>query len=582
MLAREPANAVVLNNLATLLQRVGRAEEAAAAIRRCVALVPGVPEVLLNFGDCLRLLGRQNAAAAVYGRALALRPGFPEALNNRGLVLRALERREAAAASFAAALQARPDYAEALNNLGNAVHAQRRIGEAAMNYRKALAVRPDLAAAWANAGNIHLDLANAPVASRSYRRSLAIAPDAAVHTNLIFAMLSDPAAGPAAELAEARRWASRHVPGHPPLRRQPASPDDPERRLTIGYLSADLRRHAVAGNLIEIVDRHDRDRFQLTFYAEVRKPDDVTEHFRTRADGWLSTVGLADEAVAAAIRADKVDILVVLAAHTAANRPAIAALRPAPIAVSLYAPCTTGMDAVDYWLSDAVLTPPDHDGGFVETVYRLPALYTFQTPPALPAPIRDGTIVFGSFNNPGKLTDQVFAAWRRILEQVPAARLRLGYLRQFDDDAVRRRVREAMAGVSDRIEFLPEAADEAAHLSRLGNVDVILDSFPYGGANSTFEPLWMGTPVVTVAGDRFVGRVGAAILGQIGLADLVAADVDAYVATAVRLAGDPPRRAALRSELRDRLRRSRFLDYPAQTRALEDAYRAMWRRWCGR
>jgi predicted O-linked N-acetylglucosamine transferase (SPINDLY family) len=580
-LAREPGNAVALNNLAALLQLAGRAGEAAPLVRRAAALVPDVPEVLLNVGDCLRLLRRSTPAASVYRRALALRSGFPEALNNLGLVLRDLDRRDEAAECFARAVEARPDYAEALNNLGNAVHGRRRIGEAVNLYRKALAIRPELAAAWANSGNACLDLAGAVAASRRFRRSLAIAADPLVHTNLIFSMLSDPAAGPAAELAEARRWAARHIRGEPLAPRSPAG-EDPDRPLILGYLSADLRRHPVAGSLIEVIDRHDRDRFRLHFYAEVRSPDRVTERFRARADRFLSTVGLSDAELAAAIRRDGVDILVVVAAHTAAHRLAAAALRPAPVAASLYAPCTTGAAAIDIWLSDPYLTPPEQDRHFVEQVHRLPTFCTYPEPvaPAPPQP-RDGPPVFGSFNNPGKLNDAVFAAWRRILAQLAAARLRIGYQRYFDDAAIRRRVFDAMAGVSDRVEFLPEAADAAAHLARLGEVDIVLDSFPYGGANSTFEPLWMGTPVVTLAGDRFVGRIGAALLDQIGLADLVAGDPEAYAAAAIRLAGDAPRRALLRAGLRERLRRCRYMDHAGQTRALEDAYRLMWHRWCG-
>jgi len=417
---------------------------------------------------------------------------------------------------------------------------------------------------------------------RLQRRALAAMPTSALHSNLLFTLLSDPDADDHVLLAEAQRWRRRVLAAVPAPFAHVGAGGDAERRLVIGYVSADFRRHPVAGNVVELLERHDRTRFAVNCYAEIHRADAVTERFRTLADRWLPIAGMSDGEAAAAIRRDKVDLLVFLGGHTASNRLAIGAWKPAPIQASFHAPSTTGLAEIDYWLSDAALTPPGWEDRFAERLHRLPAMYAFQAPTLLDEKCAgEGEApLFGSFNNPGKLNDAVFAGWSRILERVPAARLRLGYRAYFEDRALQRRVRAAMASVADRIEFLPEAGDAEAHFRRLRDVDVVLDTFPFGGATSTFEALWMGVPVVTMAGDRFVGRVGAAICRNIGLEDLVAEDLAGYVERAAHLAAERTARRGLQPGLRDRLKRSSMMDYPRQVRALEDAYRQMWRRHC--
>jgi predicted O-linked N-acetylglucosamine transferase (SPINDLY family) len=597
-----PAEGLVLHLFGVALHRIGHAPAALRLLLRAEAMLGPEPLLAHNLGEAAWAAGDRTRALRAYATALtrqpelvdshaslsmlrrelgsfadaaraariavALGPGSARAHLAQGLALEQLT-------GFARSAALDPGFAGAWVNFGAMLLRDTCFGAAARACRIALVLAPATGEAWVNYGSVLLGLCRAGEAVRRQRRGLALRPTPELHSNILFAMLSDPAVDAAAEHAEAQRWAMRH--GQVRATRA-QTPRDPDRRLVLGYVSGDFRRHPVAGNVVEIVMRHDRTRFAVNCYAEVARGDDVTERFRSRADGWTMTVGLSDQEIAAAIRGDAVDILIVLGGHTTASRLGVASWQPAPVQVSYHAPCTTGLERIDWWLSDARLTPPALQRHFAERVFLLPHFYTFQAPPA-PLPTgRDGGLVFGSFNNPGKLNDEVLATWARIMTALPQARLRLGYHGAFDDAALRARLCAALPAAS--LDFLPAADTVHAHFARFSEVDIVLDPFPFGGATSTFEALWMGVPVVTLMGDRFVSRVGAALLHQLDLVDLVAITRDHYVGIVRKLAADAGRRAKLKSELRDRLQRSPHMDYLAQTASLEGAYRAMWRRYC--
>ncbi|MSP49961.1 MAG: tetratricopeptide repeat protein [Alphaproteobacteria bacterium] len=568
------ADALLLHNLGEAARASGDVGRADRAYRGALRRTPDFVESRSSHAMLLRETGRFAEADLQSRRALVLAPDNARAHIANGLTAES-------ARGFARAVAIDPADAGAWSNLGAMFLRDGWFGRSAAAMRRALALLPANGETWVNFGSVVLGRGQAAVALVRQRRGLALRPSPELHSNILFTMLSVPAAADPTLLCEARRWERRYT--HPSAVR-PSARAGADRPLVLGYLSADFRRHPIAGNVEELLRRHDRRRFTVNCYVEVGAPDPVTGRFRALADRWAPTIGRSDAEVAAQIRADGVDILVVLGGHTASNRLTVAALRAAPVQVSFHAPSTTGLAAIDYWLSDALLTPPGWETRFAERIYRLPAFYTFQAP-AGAGPIverRHGeAVVFGSFNNPSKLNDDVLAAWARILRALPQSYLRLGYHRHFDDPTLRRRVLDAFAeapAAVGRVEFLPAAADAAEHFGRLGDVDIVLDTFPFGGATSSFEALWMGVPVVTIAGDRFVGRVGASLAPQVGLQDLVAADEGGYVDAAIGLARDEPRRRDLRRTLRDRLLTSPAMAYDAQTRALETAYLDMWRR----
>ena len=377
-----------------------------------------------------------------------------------------------------------------------------------------------------------------------------------------------------------RRWAGLQTPG---TRWEPSNDASPDRRLRIGYLSADLFDHPVGRNVVGLIEQHDPGAVEVYLYAARSEDDPVNQRLRKAAGCWRSIGGLQDRAVADLIRADRIDILVVLAGHTYANRIGVAAQRVAPVQVSMHDLTTSGLDTIDWFLSDEALTPTGGDERFSEQVMRLPCFYLHMPieaePPALPG---NRSLVFGSCNNPAKLNDRVLAVWSRILDLCPGSRLRLKYRDSFADPDLTRDIgrRFVANGISaDRVAFDGRRTSRRSHLAFVSGFDIALDPFPFNGSTTTYEALWMGVPVVTLSGKRFVGRVGTAMLERVGLDDLIAADEDAYVEAAVALARDPDRRARLRTGLRTQLLASPLLDASAHARTLEAAYRRMWAVW---
>jgi predicted O-linked N-acetylglucosamine transferase (SPINDLY family) len=345
------------------------------------------------------------------------------------------------------------------------------------------------------------------------------------------------------------------------------------RRLKIGYVSADFRLHSVAYFLEPLLRSHDRGRLEVFCYSDVSAPDTATAH----------------DALADRIRNDGIDILVDLAGHTSKNRLPVFARKPAPVQVTwLGYPNTTGLDAMDYRLVDAVTDPEGEADAFAsEALVRLPGGFLCYggrddapAPGAAPS-LETGFVTFGSFNNLAKLSGATLDVWARLLDRLPSARLLLKG-KPFAEAATRAIYLDRLAerGVTaDRVELVAWLPEEA-HLAVYDRVDIALDPFPYNGTTTTCEALWMGVPVVTLRGDRHAGRVGASLLTQIGLNDLIADSVESYVEAAAALAGDPARLDELRHALRPRMAASRLCDGPAFAREVEGAYRTMWRRWC--
>ncbi len=374
-----------------------------------------------------------------------------------------------------------------------------------------------------------------------------------------------------------------------PLPPPDASPRDPDRRLRIGYLSPDFRTHSVAYFVAPIFQAFDRERFETIGYAHVSKPDHITEHLRGLASAWRDVSTLDDTELARLIRADGIDILVELGGFTKDGRLLACTARPAPVQISyLGYPNTTGLPQIDYRITDHRADCDDADDFYSETLIRLPRCFLAfaapeHAPQVEPPPfVRNGHVTFGSFNNLAKVNGKVVALWAEVLRAVRGSRLLLKASGSGDptaQDHLRRAF--AAAGIApDRIEFAPYAASARAHLETYREVDVALDTFPYNGTTTTCEALWMGVPVVTLAGERHAARVGASLLGAAGFAAGIAERPMDYVTTARLLAEQQQLLSALRANLRAEMARSPLCDAAGHAKALEEAYRAVWQIWC--
>jgi protein O-GlcNAc transferase len=588
---RNGTNPIYFSNLGCALRDLGRRDEAVAAFEQAIRVKPDFAQAYLSLGAALKDQGRLDEAVAAYRKAHQIKPDLVEACFNLGNTLKGMCRLDEAVAAYRHAIRIQPSLLQAHCNLGNALCDQGKLGEAVAAFGHAIRIKPDYATAHSNLGTALFEQGKLDEAVAACREAIRLKPDfSGASSNLAFCVnnVDNISVG---ELFETHKeWNARH--GWP-LPQASAYPNDRSvgRRLKVGYFSPDFRGHSVAYFLEPLLHSHDRNAVEVFCYAEVRSPDAATRRFEQLADHWTETVGMSDEALAERIRSDGIDILVDLAGHTSKNRLPVFARKPAPVQVTwLGYPNTTGLDAIDYRLVDAVTDPEGEADAFAsETLVRLPggflcygAANDAPTPETAPC-LTTGFVTFGSFNNPTKLSGAALDVWAQVLTRLPDARLLLKG-KPLADAATRalHLSRLTERGVAaHRVELVDWLPDSKAHLALYDRFDVALDPFPYNGTATTCEALWMGVPVVTLRGDRHAGRVGASLLTQIGLTDLIADSVEAYVEMAVALAGDSARLADLRHSLRPRMAASSLCDAAGFARKVEDAYRTMWARWCG-
>ncbi len=610
-------------NLGAVLRALGRTEEAETAYRQAIALDPTCAAAHHNLANLLRTGANPAAAEASYREAVTLLPAYAQAWNGLGMLQQQQGALADAVESYSHAVHHLPHWAEARVNLGVALLGLDRGEEAAQAFRAVIAEHPTHATAHGNLGAVYVR-AGLPIrAETALRQAIAFAPAetrwtanlavalqmqgrhaeteaccravlaarpayASAHGNLLFALNYREDLTPEAIFAEYQAWDAAHARPLAPARPRFAHDRTPGRRLRVGYVSPDFRHHAVALFAEPLLAAHNPAEIELFCYAEVAVPDATTARFRALAAHWRPTLGLSDDALADMIRADRIDILVDLAGHTAANRLTVFARRPAPVQVAslLGHGYTSGLSAMDGLIADAAMVPPGAEPLFSETIVRIDRIPLAYAPPAAMPPVapppcaRNGHITFGHFGRPERFNPAVIAAWSRILHGVPTARLRLN-TRALQEPAFRARIAEQFAAHAippDRLDLVftqPQPQTWADY----AEIDIALDPFPHNAGTTTIEALWQGVPVITLAGRPSVGRIGASILGAVGLPDWIAPDTETYIARAIAAAHQPAGLATLRARLRAMVRASPLCDAPGLARLTERAYRALWDRW---
>jgi len=588
VLQREPRNADALHLLGLLEHGMGQGERGALLIEQALRLQPANTLFLDSLAGTLQDLGRFAQAEQALSRLVALRPDQAEAHKKLADVLHDLGRAEAAERSYRQALALRPEYAEACCNLGIVLKDLNRLEEAEQAYRRALELRPEFADAHLNLGNLLVRVGRPEEAERAFRRVLEIDPDSArAHSCVIFTMDLQARYDVRALQEERRQWYQRHGRQHAVAGLKHGNSREPERRLRIGYVSADFRLHSAAYVFGPVIRGHARSSFEVLCYSGVPQEDDVTRSLRQAADRWYAVGGLGDEALSAQIRRDQVDILVDLSGHSAGNRLPVFSRKPAPVQVTAWGYSTgTGLATMDAFFADPVLVPLEQRQHYAEEIIDLPCAVCYE-PPAylpeltpLPAPAA-ARVTFGCVNRLDKISDGVLVLWSRVLAALPGAGL-LVKDAGLGDAAVRASfvARVARAGIAPERVRLEGRSTHAEHLKIYRDVDVGLDPFPHGGGVSTAEALWMGVPVVTRQGETPASRVSAAILTAAGMQEWIARSEDEYLRIALQWARALPRLAGVREGLRTRLHASPLGDVARYTAAVEAAYRALWRRWC--
>ena len=620
VLELKPDHALAWRRVVHALEASGRKEEAEKALAEAVARVPSEAWLLRRLADYRFADGDLDEAEGLYRRAIGVDPAAIEAHNGLGVILASRGDLDGSLACFEWAEAIDAEHAPTQANLATLNTRRNRMDLAIPQYRRALAIDQDMEEA---VTGLVKSLARVGACGEAVTVAAAAAarrPDSAeIGQALGFALTHQGRIGEALDtFAAARRSDPEHVLAHLNAaftslysdamtaeevtelhrdligaveRRQPQgiapvpADRDPARRLKIGYLGPDFRGHPVGYFIESALVHHDRDAFELFCYADVVRPDAVTERMQQLGHTWRDVYGWDVERLEAQIRADGIDVLVELGGHSAGQCVGLLPRRPAPIqALYLGYPCTSGVAAVDYVISDAIVSPPELARLYTEKVMALDGCFLCfrpypDAPPVAPLPaLVNGCVTFGCYNNLPKLSPSAIALWARVLHAVPDSWLALK-APGLGDPPTRQlfwRQLEAHGIARDRVWLDGITSPLSAFLAEYGRIDIALDSLPYGGGTTTCEALWMGVPVVSLAGRHFYSRMGASILTQAGLPNLVADSPDDFVRIAADLAADVDGLARLRAGLREQVRASAVCDGPRYARALEAAYRAMW------
>ncbi|MDM8563080.1 tetratricopeptide repeat protein, partial [Candidatus Marithioploca araucensis] len=523
-------------------------------------------------------------------QAIALNPKFGLAYYNLGRVRQEQGQTDHALACWKRALEfLKPDDAKSYFKVGYMLKEQGKLTEAIAYYQEALTLEPDLNEAHAELGNTFKDKGLINEAIEHLRRLLEIKPTANAQTALLGTLNYSPDDDQAAIFSECKRFNEEYAIPLAASIKPHLNDRNPQRRLKIGYVSPDFRRHSVAKFIEPVLAHHDHEQYEIFCYYNHAKTDDVTQRLQEYADNWFNCVDMrSDEKLADRIRQDQIDILVDLAGHTKGDRLFVFAKKPAPIQVSyLGYPNTTGLTAIDYRITDAYRDPEETSEQFSsESLIRIPGYYCYNptenSPPVNECPcIQNGYITFTSFNNYAKMNPTVLALWAEVLNTIADSKL-LIKTKTLSDEATKEALKEQFAqlGIAPERLILEGWDSFTNYLKRYHQTDIGLDPYPYNGGTMTCEALWMGIPVVTLVGKTHASRMGLSILSTIGLTELIAYTPEEYVDICVKLANDTDYLQKLRAEIRERMQASPLMDGAGLTHQLEKEYRKMWEKWC--
>ncbi len=582
-LAVKPDFAEAHYNLGRAYLGQGRPDDAIAACRNALAINTNYAEAECTLGNALSDKDMPDEAEACYRRALAIKPDFAEAHYNLGRAFLSQGRPADAIISCQCAMTIKPNHAEAHYNLGLALERLNRQDEATGALRRALAIKPDYKEALSVLVKLRQQACDWDGLEADIYRTLDLAGCSAQPIPpLMILALKDSAA---LHLAGARRWAEKNFACVE--RRFAHKRPVEERRMRLGYLAADFHAHPVAYQMTELIERHDRSRFEVIGYSY--GPDDGSEvrrRLEKAFDRFIDAMGLTDEDLARRIHADGIDILVDLTGYTRNARTRILALRPAPIQVNwLGYSGTMGADFMDYIIVDGFVAPPDQQAFFTEKLVHLPNCFmpndttrhiAETTPTRAECGLPDDAFVFCCFNNSYTITPRFFTLWMGLLAELPGSVL---WLR--GEEAVRRNLsREAAArGIDPKRLVFAQGLPMAEHLARYRQADLFLDTLPYNAHATACDALWAGLPVLTLAGACFSGRVAGSLLRAVGLPELVTESEEDYRALALFLAREPALLGQYRQRLADKRATAPLFDAGGFTRDIETAYQRMWQHW---
>ena len=559
-------------------------EQALAHISKACAIAPDYADAHSNLGLVQQKLGQLDAAVSNFEKAIQINADFAEAYNNMGTALNELGKTEKGKACFLKSLSIKPDYAEAHFNLGNSYKNSGEFGQAINCYQAALAIKADYAHAYVNQGIALQAQSLSQQAFSSFQKALELKPNSSeIHSSLIFAQDFIPTIDQVEQQAERKRWNDKFIL---PLTKKIVPHSNkraPDRRLRIGYVSADFRRHSAYLGFGPLIFDYDRANFDVTCYDNTILSDEISENLRKASMDWQFVRTMNDEELAQKIREDEIDILFDLSGHTLENRLTLFGLKPAPIQVTGIGHAPPGLSTIDYRLTTRKGTPPEEEEIYPENPIYLDTYFGFVPPsnplPVAPSPfLENGFITFGYLGRLSKTSDELLGHWAKILQDVPHSRFLLKYP-QLDGDFARQRVVDTFSsfGIGEERLVLLGQTDHRGHLEAHNQVDIVFDSFPHCGGITTLDSLWMGIPVLGLSNpNKFGSRIIESICDPLKLESWVARNTEEYHDIAVNWATRREELVKIRQVLRQQFKEVYFR-FPQD---VEKAYRLIWQRWC--
>jgi predicted O-linked N-acetylglucosamine transferase (SPINDLY family) len=573
-------------NLATTLRALGNEDESRQTLESALEICPDSPDVCFEAGSLRVSQRRFDEAEQLLERAVKLKPARIEAWIRLALVLDLRGKPVAAAAALYQALKLEPQNDVARTNLSTVLAGLANAHESEKLLLEVLKTSPR-AEVFAVLGTVYKDLGYVDLALDCYAKALDMAVTLGEYQNFLYTLLYDPSLDDAEVAGQHRDWARQFAEPLRPVNLPECSCADPDRPLRIGYVSGHFRDHAVSLFSRPMILAHDRDAFHITCYSSGTAVDSMTDEFRHFAHQWRDISVTDDETAAQMVREDQIDILVDLAGHIGGNRLLLFARKRAPIQMTyLGYQHTTGMEVMDYRITDAVADPPgETDHLYVEKLLRLePGFFVYApsdyAPEVAPPPVeKNGWITFGCLNNPTKHGAAAVEVFAQLLHRVADSRLLLLGPTSHDADPRVARLFESHGICADRVRFVGKRS-RRGYLANYSQIDVALDPLPFSGHTTTCDALWQGVPVVTLAGRTYASRMSSSTLMQARFPQWIASSPDQYIKIAAGLAEDRPGLAALRESMRERLRSAPILDANGFTKSLETAFKKVWRERC--
>jgi predicted O-linked N-acetylglucosamine transferase (SPINDLY family) len=607
-------------NLGNAITSKGQLCQAEACYREAIRINPDYTDAYFNLGSILTTLERLDEAEVCYKTAIKKSPEYIAAHNNLGTVLHALGRYDEAIASFNTALHINPDYAEAYCNYGNALTAKEQRIDAERAYRKAIQINPKLehahnnlanililmgrldeaeescrnalkinanfAEAYSNLGNVLGELGSLDEALFCWQNAIRIKPmDILTYSYMLFPVNYHPTKTSAEIFSFYQEFDKKFGSIYLKEPQKHTNSKNKDKHLKIGYVSADFKKHAIQNFLQPLLENHDKRKFIIYAYTGSSIEDSVTAVYKKYIDNWVPAYGLSDEALSNRIRSDEIDVLVDLSGHSNGNRLGVFARKPAPVSITyLGYGSTTGLSAIDYFLTDIYQSPLGSEAFFAEKLWRVNSPCAVYRPSEDMGSIsvspvrRNGYVTFGALTRAIRLNDRVIKTWSEILRRVKNSKLIVNS-HNFSSAYPQQLLLSKFSAHGISPNQLEIGYQSPAWIV-LQDIDIGLDSFPHNSGTTLYESLYMGVPFVTLASRPSVGRIGSMVLEGLGHPEWIVNTEEEYINKVVNLASDLPALAGIRTKLREKMAASPLMDEVGYARKVEATYYEMFIKWC--